>query len=132
LPDGQVIDESWEIMLWSLHRHDPDGWLGINGAYADAATQLIIENDTIFKGHLDHYKYPDRHPEYTQTHYRKQGETFLQYLEGRLRVMPYLLGDILSIADAGIFPFIRQFAEVDKIWFAQSPYESLRQWLNDM
>jgi len=28
LPDGDVIDESWDIMQWSLHRHDPDGWLG--------------------------------------------------------------------------------------------------------
>ena len=53
LPDGQVIDESWEIMLWALHQHDPDGWLGKNNAYAEAATQLIIENDTSFKDNLD-------------------------------------------------------------------------------
>jgi len=41
------------------------------------------------------------------------------------------LGERPSIADAGIFPFIRQFSEVDKIWFAQSPYVSLLQWLNE-
>ena len=132
LPDGQVIDESWEIMLWSLRLHDPDVWLGTNGAYTDAATQLIIENDTSFKGYLDRYKYPDRYPEHTQTHYRKQGEAFLQDLEGRLRSKTYLLGDTLSIADAGIFPFVRQFTGVDKVWFAQSSYGSLRKWLNEI
>jgi len=132
LPDGRVIDESWDIMLWSLHRHDPEGWLGESNVYAEAAGPMIIENDTTFKRNLDRYKYPDRYPDHTQTHYRKQGEAFLQDLEGRLRAMPYLLGDTQSIADAGIFPFVRQFAGVDKIWFELSPYVALRQWLNDM
>ena len=25
LPDGKVIDESWEIMLWALRQRDPQG-----------------------------------------------------------------------------------------------------------
>jgi glutathione S-transferase len=129
LPDGQVIDESWAIMLWALHQHDPEGWLGKNDAHVDAASPLIIENDTTFKGNLDRYKYPDRYPEHTQIHYRIQAEIFLQRLEQRLRATPHLLGDTLSIADAGVFPFIRQFAGVDKHWFAQAPYPSLRRWL---
>jgi len=132
LPDGSVIDESWEIMLWALRQHDPEGWLGKNGAYVDVATPLIIENDTTFKGYLDHYKYPDRYPEHTQTQYRLQAEIFLKDLESRLRATSWLLGDTLSIADAGIFPFIRQFADVDKNWFAQAPYVSLRHWLKKL
>lgn len=132
LPDGRVIDESWEIMLWALHQHDPDGWMGRNGAYVDAATPLIIENDSTFKGYLDRYKYPDRYPEHTQTHYRIQAGLFLRDLENRLRATPCLLGDTVSIADAGIFPFIRQFADVDKNWFAQSPYVSLQLWLKNL
>jgi glutathione S-transferase len=132
LPDGRVIDESWEIMLWALQQHDPDGWLGKDGAYVDVATPLIIENDTTFKGYLDRYKYPERYPGHTQTHYRIQAEIFLRDLESRLRATPCLLGDTLSIADAGIFPFIRQFADVDKKWFAQSPYVSLQHWLKNL
>ncbi|MDQ7002757.1 MAG: glutathione S-transferase N-terminal domain-containing protein, partial [Ghiorsea sp.] len=27
LEEGQVIDESLDIMLWSLRQHDPQGWL---------------------------------------------------------------------------------------------------------
>ena len=131
LPDGCVIDESWEIMQWALHRHDPDGWLGKNDSYVDAATPLVIENDTAFKNRLDRYKYADRYPEHPQIRYRSEAEIFLLQLENRLRATHYLLGDTMSIADVAIFPFIRQFAEVDKHWFAQSPYASLQRWLKD-
>jgi glutathione S-transferase len=129
LPDGCVIDESREIMQWALHQHDPDGWLGKNDSYVDLATPLIIENDTAFKNHLDRYKYADRYPEHPQIYYRSEAEIFLQQLENRLRATHFLLGDAMSIADVAIFPFIRQFAEVDKDWFAQAPYSSLQRWL---
>ena len=132
LPDGHVIDESWEIMLWALHRRDPDGWLGKNDVYVAAASPLVIENDTTFKRNLDRYKYPDRYPEHAQIHYRTQAEIFLGHLEYRLRAKPWLLGDTLSITDVAVFPFVRQFADVDKNWFAQSPYESLHHWLQNL
>ena len=131
LPDGSVIDESWDIIQWALHQHDPDDWLGENDDYIVAATPLVIENDTAFKDRLDRYKYPDRYPEHPQTHYRSEAEVFLLQLENRLRATRYLLGDAMSIADVAIFPFIRQFAEVDKDWFAQAPYASLQGWLKD-
>lgn len=131
LPDGRVIDESWDIMLWALRHHDPDGWLGENASHVDAATPLVIENDTTFKRFLDRYKYADRYPEHTRIHYRAEAEYFLLQLENRLRATGYLLGNALSIADAAIFPFIRQFAEVDKRWFDQAPYASLQRWLKE-
>ncbi len=129
LADGRVIDESWDIIQWALHQHDPDCWLGKNDSHVAAATALILENDTTFKLHLDHYKYPDHYPEQPRSYHRAQAEVFLQKLENKLRATRYLLGDGISIADAGIFPFIRQFAEVDKDWFAQTPYVALRNWL---
>ena len=131
LPDGRVIDESWDIMLWALRQHDPENWLGHNEAYVAAATTLIIENDTTFKHHLDRYKYPDRFPQHPQIYYRTQAENFLQKLENRLRDSLYLFGKTLSIADVGALPFIRQFAEVDKNWFAQAPYPALQHWLKN-
>lgn len=131
LPDQQVIDESWDIMLWALQQHDPETWLGENAAHLPAACALISENDTSFKQSLDSYKYPERYPQQSQVFYRSQAELFLQKLEERLSHTPYLLGDSLSIADVGVFPFVRQFASVDKIWFAQSPYSGLRRWLNE-
>lgn len=26
LPDGQVLEQSWDIMQWALIQKDPDGW----------------------------------------------------------------------------------------------------------
>lgn len=132
LPDGCVIDESWEIMLWALRRHDPDDWLGKNDSCIDTAILLVTENDTAFKSLLDRYKYADRYLDHPQIHYRSEAERFLLKLEKRLRTTQYLLDDTMSIADIAIFPFIRQFAEVDKHWFAQAPYPSLQCWLKDL
>lgn len=131
LPDGQVIDESWDIMQWALRQHDPANWLGKDNAYLNGATPLLNENDSTFKAALDRYKYFERYPEHPQNFYRAQGEHFLQQLENRLRATSYLLNGSLSIADAAIFPFVRQFAEVDQDWFAQSPYPALRLWLDN-
>ncbi len=128
LPDGQVIDESWEIMQWALQQHDPDNWLGADGQHLAAAAALVAINDGSFKTALDRYKYADRHPEQSPLFYRTAGELFLQQLEIQLQTNPFLLGDQLSIADAAVVPFIRQFAAVDPQWFAQSPYPRLRHW----
>ncbi|MBW8076557.1 MAG: glutathione S-transferase [Gallionella sp.] len=129
LADGQVIDESWDIMLWALRQHDPQGWLGKDGLYAQAALPWVHENDTGFKRALDRYKYPERFPEHPQEAYRAMGEAFLQRLEQRLTVTPYLLGNTLSVADAALLPFVRQFSAVDSDWFASAPYPKLRGWL---
>ncbi|MHB1053847.1 MAG: glutathione S-transferase [Thiobacillus sp.] len=128
LPNGQVIDESWDIMQWALKQHDPDNWLGDNGRHVEAAAALLNINDGSFKAALDRYKYADRHPEHPQSHYRAEGESFLQQLEHRLQTNAFLSGDRPSIADTAVLPFIRQFAGVDQKWFDQSPYPKLRNW----
>jgi len=86
-------------------------------------------NDYSFKTDLDHYKYADRYPEHPLEYYRSLGEEYLQDLEDALTESRYLLGEKISIADIAIFPFIRQFAFVDKVWFDQAPYPRLQVWL---
>ncbi len=130
LPDGRVLEESWEIMLWALRQHDAHNWLGKHETSLQAAFSLVLENDSTFKRALDCYKYPERHPDQPQHFYRTQGEVWLQKLEMRLSVTPYLLGDTMSIADAALLPFVRQFAAVDANWFASAPYPKLRDWLD--
>lgn len=127
LVDGKVIDESLDIMLWAVSQQDTARWLSVD---AEIAMQLIKENDTSFKSALDAYKYPERYPDKTQIAHRKNGEVFLISLENKLSQTPYLFGDRASFADVAIFPFVRQFAAVDSTWFNQSPYDHLRDWLN--
>ncbi|VVO21507.1 glutathione S-transferase [Pseudomonas fluorescens] len=124
--DGEVIDESLAIMQWALAQHDPDNWL-LGGDPAVLA--LVAENDQGFKYHLDRYKYAERYPEQPMEHYRAEGEVFLRTLEGLLANREYLFADHPSLADMALAPFVRQFAHVDREWFAGAPYPRLQQWL---
>ncbi|WP_455912779.1 glutathione S-transferase [Pseudomonas putida] len=124
--DGRVIEESLEIMHWALARHDPDDWL-LKGDPRVLA--LIAENDQAFKHHLNRYKYAERYPEQPMEHYRAEGEVFLHKLEGLLAGNEYLLADHLSLADVALAPFVRQFAHVDREWFAGTEYHRLQAWL---
>ena len=127
LPDDRVIDESYEAMRWALGYRDPDLWWRTE--FAEKMKTLVEENDFQFKAHLDHYKYSERFPARPKSHYRNQGESFLFKLEQRLGRQKFLFSDELTFSDVAIFPFIRQFAFVDKPWFDQSPYPRLQQWL---
>ena len=49
LPDGTVIDESWDILKWALSQNDPENWSGEDGEYALDAEILIETNDFSFK-----------------------------------------------------------------------------------
>lgn len=79
--------------------------------------------------HLNRYKYAERYPEQPMTFYRAEGEVFLRKLDELLAGRDYLLADHPSLADVALMPFIRQFAHVDREWFAQTPYRRLQDWL---
>ena len=150
LPDGRVIDESLAVMSWAFDnmREKNDALyqylaspqnIPAEAGYSCAkpsihapsgACSLIAENDGSFKQALDSYKYPERFPVKIQIQHRADGEFFLQKLENQLNQHQYLFGDVASLADIAIFPFVRQFAAVDAVWFAQSDYPKLRVWLN--
>lgn len=129
--DGRVIDESLDIMRWALAQNDPDDWLLARDPVArDASQSLIAENDTHFKQLLNRYKYAERYPEFPMAHYREQGAVFLQRLDARLQQNGHLMAAHQSLADIALAPFVRQFAHVDRDWFAQTPYPHLRAWLS--
>ena len=122
LADGRVIDESIDIMRWALGRHDPEDWL----AGDDAA--LIALFDDRFKHHLDRYKYADRY-ETDPGEHRLAGLGLLGELEARLAGSGNLFRAARSITDVAIFPFVRQFASVDREWFDAQPVPRVRGWL---
>lgn len=141
LPNGQVIDESRDIMLWAFQTASNDAektqqacldWLPSDALQIQQMNAWIDENDTVFKTWLDKYKYADRFPEQPQVVYRQAGEQFLQSIETALVSQPYLLGQSLSMTDIALFPFIRQFVNVDKVWFAQADYPNLKKGLDGL
>ncbi len=122
LPDGRTLDESLDIMRWALGRADPEAWLDRDDP------MVIAANDGPFKHHLDRYKYPERHGSDATLH-RAEGLALLDELEQRLADRPYLCGARRGLADIALFPFVRQFAEVDRPWFDAQPLPATRHWL---
>ena len=129
--DGGVIEESLDLLNWALSQNDPLGWLDCD---MDAANTLIEANDTTFKYHLDRYKYASRYSDEAKRgdidlSHRLEAEKHIQDLENLLANTPYLLGNKQSIADIAIFPFMRQFSNVEPDWWAKAPYPKTRDWL---
>lgn len=128
-PDGSVLEESLDIMLWALARHDPEQWLTPEHGSLAAMLQLIAQCDGEFKFHLDRYKYPERYRNADVQSHRAAGAMFLGRLERDLRAGGYLFGDRIALADMAIAPFVRQFAQVDPDWFSAQPWPGLQPWL---
>lgn len=130
LIDGTVIDESLDVMLWALDKCDPDQWLN---ADMEETLSLIYKNDFEFKVQLDKYKYHVRHPQHTQMELRDSAAQFLKQLNEQLsnNQGKGLVTKGASLADVSIFPFVRQFAGVDREWFDTSEYSYLIEWLAD-
>lgn len=130
LPDGRVLQESWDIMQWAWAGNDRDGWW--SRAQSARNLELLQRNDGDFKHQLDHYKYPGRYPDETrsrETHRAHAVATLLVPLEDRLQQQPYLGGVAPCATDLAIFPFVRQFAAVEPPWFAGQALPALRAWL---
>jgi glutathione S-transferase len=71
LPDGSILEESWDIVRWALVPHDTKGWW--SRAQTTQNVELLENNDTAFKFHLDRYKYPERFGETNRDVHREQG-----------------------------------------------------------
>ena len=129
LADGTVLEQSLDIMLWALRRHDPQRWLPTSEPDMADALQLIGQCDGDFKAQLDRYKYPNRYALTDGLAHRDRGAQFLQTLNTRLDAQGFLHGGHWGLADAAIAPFVRQFAHTDPAWFASQPWPALQRWL---
>lgn len=130
LPDGSVIDESWDILHWALATPDSQGWWA--RAQSPANLDLVQRNDGDFKRHLDRWKYPQRYADGHLTpdaHRDAALDVLLQSLEARLQGEPYLGGATPCATDLAVMPFVRQFASVDPEWFAAQNLPSVQAWL---
>ena len=136
LPDGKVIEQSLDVMLWALRRNDPESLLTPAQASIDDMLALISQNDGAFKQHLDRYKYPNRYPQepggdapqaFAETH-RAEGARWLGRLDAML-ACGWLFGPRTSLADMAILPFVRQYAHTDAAWFAAQAWPRLQGWL---
>ena len=130
LPDGHVIDESRDIMIWALQQSDPRGWLSLWHADPAFCNAFLDRLDGPFKQQLDRYKYASRFEPAIGQQSRQDACVFLaeinQFLESKAS---YLSGADFGVLDAATLPFVRQFRGVDEIWFDSQPWPHLHRWL---
>ena len=129
LSAGDVLEESYDIMKWALAANDPDGWLSPTQGRLEDIDALVQVNDGAFKHHLDRYKYPNRYADVDPLEEREKGVKILRALDDRIRDAGFLFGARVSLADAAIMPFVRQFAHTDKEWFDSLDLPNLQNWL---
>ena len=123
--DDLMIDESFDIMLWALEQNDPENLLNM----PPEGKILIDTTDGPFKITLDRYKYHTRYEDCDRDTERTKASTHLSDLNARLTGQNWLFGDMPSLADLAILPFIRQFAFTDKAWFDAQDWPNLQRAL---
>jgi len=124
-----VLDESLDIMKWAYKNSKSNHLNLIEPADKNIADELVTLNDGKFKKSLDSYKYFEQYPEKSKVEHRKNCYIFLDILEKRLEITSFLISDTSTFVDICIFPFIRQFMNVDKKWFDNSKYKRVKKWL---
>lgn len=128
LPDGSVLEQSWDIMRWALNQEATKNWW--EPAQSIENLDWLARNDSVFKHHLDRYKYPERYNETDRDGHREHALTaFLRPLNSRLEQSSFLGGSEACATDLALFPFVRQFAAVEPDWFELLQLPALHTWL---
>ena len=135
---NKVIDESIDIMIWSIKKSNMHELLGENNHNKSKEIFSLIEtNDKIFKYHLDRFKYSSKFNSDESEFHRNASMEILLSLNSRLKAFSnkgkplFLIDAKETIADWAIWPFIRQFRIADIPRFDQNnEIEFLRSWLN--
>ena len=129
LENGQVIDESCDIMFWALGLNDPENWLAVWWQNPALAMAFLSRLDGAFKHDLDRYKYASRYDRDAGSVHRDSGAAFLTELDQNLQQTGALSGPQLGLLDFASLPFVRQFRIADPDWFDDQSWLHLHAWL---
>ena len=129
---GKVLEESLDIINWALNKNDPDKWLANGKLESHEITKLLDDLENKFKPNLDKYKYPSRFSGVDQFFHRDKNLCFLKKLNSYLENNKSLNCEHLSLLDYAIFPFVRQFRNVNQDWFDKLNFVFLNKWINQI
>ena len=129
LKNGQVIDESRDIMFWALEQNDPENWLAVLRRNPAFTLAFLDRLDGAFKHDLDRYKYASRYDRDAGSSHRDSGGVFLAELNQDLQQTGALSGAQLGLLDFASLPFVRQFRIAGADWFDDQSWPHLHAWL---
>ena len=127
-----IIQESLDIMKWVLKINDPLKLLKYEKLNKFEVHNIlnILEND--FKQNLDRYKYPSRFDNPNPQLYRDKNLKILNEFNNLLQNNKGIYSSHLSLLDYAIFPFVRQFRNVNSVWFDSLELRFLHSWLYEL
>ena len=125
----EILDESLDIMNWALRIKDSRNWLAEGNLNQNELENILNILELEFKQNLDKYKYSTRYKNIDKNFYRDKNLIFLNKLNNLLKTNKALNCSHLSLIDYAIFPFIRQFRNVDEKWFDSLNFNFVKNWL---
>lgn len=141
LQNGEVIDQSLDVMRWAVAQQFPTSWMQLDDSQQQQCDAWIALLDGEFKHNLDRYKYPHRYHRHTESenhtcdplvHRAACVKVLEQWNEVLDQTCAYLFGNSPSFADCAILPFVRQFRIADENWFdTELQLPALQRWLGD-
>jgi len=121
LLDNQVIDESLDIIKWAM-QSGSDKVHSFSKAEKEMSNDLIQLFDTKFKHHLDRYKYASRYGTNAGDH-QNECLLILNALDTKIEPNPWIFGNMVSLLDISILPFIRQCKIANPDWFMSQDFK---------
>ena len=131
LPNGKVLEESLDIINWSLEQNDPNN-LKVNDKVTKKINDKYIQLfDKDFKFHLDRYKYSSRYNISNSEIHRNKARNILTEINSMLEGKDYIGGQCMSLLDISILPFVRQYRIADINWFDNHlGLRNINNWVN--
>lgn len=128
----QIIEESLDIMEWALKINDPLKLLKYEKLNRIEIHNILNKLENEFKQNLDRYKYSSRFDLPSPKLYRDKNLQTLNEFNNLLQNNKGICSSHLSLLDYAIFPFIRQFRNVNSVWFDSLELKFLQTWLYEL
>ena len=128
----QIIEESLDIMEWALKINDPLKLLKNEKLNRIEIHSILNRLENEFKQNLDRYKYSSRFDLPNPKLYRDKNLQTLNEFNNLLQNNKGICSSNLSLLDYAVFPFIRQFRNVNSVWFDSLELKFLQTWLYEL
>ena len=128
----KIIEESLDIMKWALEINDPLKLLEQEKLNRIEVHNTLNKLENDFKQNLDRYKYSSRFNQPNPELYRDKNLKILNEFNNLLQHNKGIYSSHLSLLDYAIFPFIRQFRNVNSVWFDSLELKFLKSWLYEL
>jgi glutathione S-transferase len=128
----KIIEESLDIMKWALEINDPLKLLKQEKLNRIEVHNTFNKLENDFKQNLDRYKYSSRFDQPNPELYRDKNLKILNEFNNLLQHNKGIYSSHLSLLDYAIFPFVRQFRNVNSVWFDSLELKFLKSWLYEL